>query len=80
MENTGKTLTVLLLGAAIGAAAGVLLTPEKGEDTRNRLSKRVDDLLEDMEEAWGIKPEKIKEFRDVALTELEKISKRFRNS
>lgn len=77
MENSGKTLTAFLIGAACGAVAGVLLAPENGEETRARLARKADDLLEDMEEAWGISPEKIREFRDMFLAELEKVSKNF---
>ncbi len=77
MENTGSTITALLVGIAAGAAAGLLLAPEKGAETRARLSSTAEDFLQDIEEAWGISPEKIKEFRDTALAEIEKLKQKF---
>lgn len=77
MENKGSTLTAFIVGAAAGAIAGLLLAPERGEETRARISDKAEELLQDMEEAWGISPEKVKEFRDTALAEIEKLKKRF---
>lgn len=34
MKNTGGILAALLGGAVVGAALGLLLAPEKGEETR----------------------------------------------
>lgn len=38
-SNTGQTLLALLTGAAIGAGLGILYAPDKGVNTRDRLSK-----------------------------------------
>lgn len=38
-SNTGQTLLALLTGAAIGAGIGILYAPEKGSETREKLSK-----------------------------------------
>lgn len=38
-SNTGQTLVALLTGAVIGAGLGILYAPEKGSDTREKLSK-----------------------------------------
>jgi gas vesicle protein len=80
MENTGNTITAFIIGVAAGAITGLLLAPETGEETRARISTKAEDLLQDIEEAWGISPEKIKEFRDTALAEIEKLKKKFSNS
>ncbi|MDQ3536250.1 MAG: YtxH domain-containing protein [Bacteroidota bacterium] len=80
MENTGNTITAFIIGVAVGAITGLLLAPETGEETRARISTKAEDLLQDIEEAWGISPEKIKEFRDTALAEIEKLKKKFSNS
>lgn len=38
-SNTGQTLLALLTGAAIGAGLGILYAPDKGSNTRDKLSK-----------------------------------------
>lgn len=38
-SNTGQTLLALLTGAAIGAGIGILYAPDKGSNTRDKLSK-----------------------------------------
>lgn len=39
MANTGQTLLALLTGAVIGAGLGILYAPDKGSETREKLSK-----------------------------------------
>ena len=38
-SNTGQTLIALLTGAVIGAGLGILYAPDKGSETRDKLSK-----------------------------------------
>ena len=40
MSKSSNTLLALVLGGAIGAAAGILYAPEKGTKTRKDLSKK----------------------------------------
>jgi gas vesicle protein len=55
MSNKSNTFFSFLLGAATGAILGILYAPDKGTNTRDRLSFRLDkyksmleDLLEDL--------------------------------
>lgn len=43
-NNTGTILTTLVVGAAAGAIAGILLAPDSGEKTRKKLSKQAKKL------------------------------------
>ena len=40
-NNTGNTLLALLAGAAIGAIAGILMAPDKGSKTREKIKTRM---------------------------------------
>ncbi len=41
MKNVGKGALVFILGAAAGAAVGILYAPDKGQNTRDRLNFRL---------------------------------------
>jgi len=44
MNDNSKVLVGLLVGLAAGAALGMLFAPEKGTETRDRLSQSLKDL------------------------------------
>lgn len=55
MNNTSRTLFAFLLGAATGALLGILYAPDKGVNTREKLSfllekyrKQLDDLIQQL--------------------------------
>lgn len=45
MKDQAKVIAALLVGAAAGAALGLLLAPEKGEDLRGDIADYVNDLI-----------------------------------
>jgi gas vesicle protein len=45
MKDQAKIIAALLVGAAAGAALGLLLAPEKGEDLRGEIADYVNDLI-----------------------------------
>ena len=51
MENTGGVLAALLGGAVVGAALGLLLAPEKGEETRAKIVDTFDTTKEKVVDA-----------------------------
>lgn len=51
MKNTGGVLAALLGGAIVGAALGLLLAPDKGEETRAKIVDTFDTTKEKLIEA-----------------------------
>ena len=47
--SAGKVVLGVLVGAAAGALLGVLFAPDKGEKTREMLSKKGGDLTDDLQ-------------------------------
>ncbi|RLD77616.1 MAG: YtxH domain-containing protein [Bacteroidetes bacterium] len=51
-SGTGRIIAAFLAGAAAGASLGLLLAPERGEETRQKLKETFDDLGEKAQEAY----------------------------
>jgi len=81
--SSGKVVLALLAGVAAGAVLGILFAPEKGSDTRKKLSGKSNDLKESMKEQFNQflddiseKYEKVEEEEEVGdLTHKDKTSK-----
>jgi gas vesicle protein len=52
-NNTGNTLLALLAGAAIGAVAGILMAPDKGSKTREKIKDGFDDAKENLKNKFN---------------------------
>jgi gas vesicle protein len=65
-NNTGKVLGAIFLGAAIGGALGILFAPDKGSETRKKISKKGNDLTDSVKEKFDAIVDKFKkEVEDV---------------
>ena len=58
--SKSKVLAGLLVGAAAGAVLGLLLAPEKGSDTRKKISEKKNKFGEDLKNKFGEVKETIK--------------------
>jgi len=45
--SSGKFLSGLIAGVAVGAALGILFAPDKGANTRRKISKKGENYLDD---------------------------------
>jgi gas vesicle protein len=50
MSNNTKVFTALLVGLAAGAALGILFAPDKGNETRDKLSESLKNLGDSIKE------------------------------
>ncbi len=57
-----SSLIAFLLGAAVGAAVGLLYAPKTGRETRTHLRKLTEDFVEDAEEVGSDLREKGRRF------------------
>lgn len=64
-----SNIGAVLVGAALGASAGVLLAPKSGEETRKELKNKIDELIEKVK---NIKFEDVKKEFNKKIKELEK--------
>jgi gas vesicle protein len=51
--KSGKVLLGVLAGVAVGAMLGIMFAPDKGWNTRKRISKKGEDLVEDLKEKFN---------------------------
>lgn len=69
MSNESNFLTGIVVGAIVGAAAGILLAPDSGEETRKKIAEKTSDLKEGLESKFQDVSEKIKNLENEALSE-----------
>lgn len=51
--SSGKVFLALLAGVAAGALLGILFAPEKGSETRKKISKKGEDYAENLTEKFN---------------------------
>lgn len=67
MANDSKLLIGLILGAAAGAIAGLLLAPASGDETREKIKGSIGGLKDDFDAKLNEVSKKIKDLDDTSL-------------
>lgn len=71
-SNSNSVVLGTLIGAAVGFAAGILLAPASGKETRDSLGEKANEWKDSMNEATEKAVASIKEVRDSAERSLRK--------
>ena len=64
MNNTGKILTAFAVGAAAGAILGILFAPDKGSETRQKLSEEGKKFADSFKEKFQKRKEKFEDLKE----------------
>ncbi len=59
-NDSGKTLLAILAGAAIGFGAGLLLAPDEGKKTREKINTSIKDATKDLKKKVNDLEKKVK--------------------
>jgi gas vesicle protein len=51
--SSKKTLLAFVAGASVGALAGILLAPDKGTETRKKISSKTGDLADSVKSSFS---------------------------
>jgi gas vesicle protein len=68
MSNNSKLLSALLIGAAAGAILGLLFAPEKGSETRKKIRKEGEDLLDELADKLEDSKDVLANLKDTAMS------------
>ena len=64
MANSGKILAALLVGAAAGAALGLLFAPDKGSETRKKMAGKASELTDEIKERYNKSKEAVNDIKE----------------
>ncbi len=70
MSDNTKVVVALLAGLAAGAALGILFAPDKGEETRDKLSESLKNLGESIKETAAKEVDNLVSLKDKVVDSL----------
>lgn len=65
-ESTGNTVAGFIFGAALGLATGVLFAPRSGDETRKRIHQKAKEYTDDVSHKLSEKIDDLREHVDEA--------------
>jgi gas vesicle protein len=74
--NTGKVFVGILAGVAVGALLGVLFAPDKGSETRRKISRKSKDFVDDVKHKYDDFVRGVNEKMDEVKQETENLKSR----
>ena len=74
--NATKILLSFAAGAVVGAALGLLFAPDKGTETRRRISERTNDMADSLKGKFNDFVDGVKDKFSSAQKEVEDVSER----
>jgi gas vesicle protein len=74
MKADSRAVLGFLAGAAIGAIAGILFAPEKGSETRRKISKKTSELGDSLKHTFSDFVDSVKESYTTAKQETEALA------
>ncbi|HRO45152.1 YtxH domain-containing protein [Agriterribacter sp.] len=76
MKADSKVLLGLLAGAAIGAIAGILFAPDKGSETRKKITKNTSDMGDQLKHTFNDFIDTVKDKYRSAKNEVEDVAEK----
>lgn len=70
MNDNSKTVVALLAGLAAGAALGILFAPDKGDETRDKLSQSLKDLSDTVKDKAADELDALNNFKEKVVSSL----------
>ena len=77
MGNTGKILTALVAGAAIGIVTGVLLAPDKGSETRKKIKAKGKKFKDDVKKKFHKGKDKFDDLKEDIIQKVKEKAEEF---
>lgn len=75
-NRTESVFSAFLVGGIVGAALGMLLTPRSGKETRKRLTRWIDDTLDETKDTLETIQDELKYHKDHLVTKAQHLLKK----